>query len=98
MLACRAPLLLQFTHALMYRNCRRCITRSDMLALVEKYPDLGQDLAKYVLEREEQKVPDTIKQESAGYLVRCKRFHVSCASLCVDCSRRLALSRGCAIR
>ena len=69
-----------------------------MLALVEKYPDLGQDLAKYVLEREEQKVPDTIKQESAGYLVRCKRFHVSCASLCVDCSRRLALLRGCAIR
>jgi hypothetical protein len=53
-----------------------------MLALVEKYPDLGQDLAKYVLEREQQKVPDTIKQESAGYLVRCKRFHVSCAILC----------------
>ena len=69
-----------------------------MLALVEKYPDLGQDLAKYVLEREEQKVPDTIKQESAGYLVRCKRFHVSCAGLCFDCSRRLALSPGFSIR
>ena len=47
-----------------------------MLALVERFPDLGQDLAKYVLEREQTKEPDTSIADNADWLVR--RRHLRC--------------------
>jgi hypothetical protein len=49
----------------------RCITRSDMLDLIERFPDLGQDLAKYVLERDNEKEPDTSIHDNKDWLVRC---------------------------
>ena len=41
-----------------------------MLALVERFPDLGQDLAKYVLKREQNKDPDTTVKGDAEWVVR----------------------------
>ena len=52
-----------------------------MLALVERFPDLGQDLAKYVLEREQTKEPDTSITDNADWLVRCR---VSTASFVIS--------------
>lgn len=48
-----------------------------MLALVERFPDLGQDLAKYVMEREQNKGTDTTTSitDNAEWLVRCRRLH-----------------------
>ena len=37
----------------------RCLTRTDMTVLIERFPELGQDLAAYVLAREEAKDPET---------------------------------------
>lgn len=41
--------------------------------LVERFPDLGQDLAKYVLGREKTKQPSSAMQNNADWLVRCAR-------------------------
>ena len=46
-----------------------------MLTLVERYPDLGQDLAKYVLEREQGKDPDATIQDNPDWVVRCSCLH-----------------------
>jgi len=41
-----------------------------MLMLVERFPDLGQDLAKYVLGREKTKQPSSAMQNNADWLAR----------------------------
>ena len=46
-----------------------------MLMLVERFPDLGQDLAKYVLEREQGKDPGATIQDNPEWAVRCSRLH-----------------------
>lgn len=56
------------THVALSAVELRCLTRSDMLGLVEKHPDLGQDLAKYVLERETAKKDDTSNHDNADFL------------------------------
>lgn len=43
---------------------------------MERFPDLGQDLAKYVLEREQTKEPDTSIADNPDWVVRCR--HLRC--------------------